>query len=160
MSLMKKRVLSEKQKAAARANGRRTRGAATAEGRARIRDANLVHGQYSGSDDFVLTALGESREEFEKLRQSIREEWPLTDPSHQELLEKLAVAEWRLRRFERRQEDIEMQQALDTINKKPWSVGTVSALMSMSAERAAFRQVARLIKLLMEAEETERKRLL
>ena len=44
MSLMKKGILSEKQRAAARANGRRSRGIATAAGRARVRDANLRHG--------------------------------------------------------------------------------------------------------------------
>jgi hypothetical protein len=47
MSLMKKRVVSEARKAASRANGRRSRGPATRQGRERIRAANLRHGLYS-----------------------------------------------------------------------------------------------------------------
>ena len=47
MPLMRKRTMTEKQKAAARANGRRSQGPATPQGRERIRAANLPHGLYS-----------------------------------------------------------------------------------------------------------------
>jgi hypothetical protein len=156
MSLMKKRILTEKQKAAARANGGRSRGISTAEGLARVRDANLRHGQYSQSEEIVLTALGETREDFEAVRRGVRQEFPLALKSHPDLVESLAVAVWRLRRLERRQEEVEMQQALEIYNRQTWSISPVSAMMSMSAEVNAQREVVRLTELLREAEDAAR----
>jgi hypothetical protein len=58
MSLMQKRILTEQQKAAARANGRRSRGVSTAEGMARVRGANLRCGIFSQSEESVRGASG------------------------------------------------------------------------------------------------------
>ncbi len=152
MSLMKKRILTEKQKAAARANGGKSKGAATSAGRARIRDANLRHRVYSQSEEVILSGLGETREEFERLRQGIREEFPLASHSHPQWAEDLTLAMWRLQRFERRQEEVEIQQALEIHNNEKWSISPATVLDSMSAEQCAQREVIRITELLLEAE--------
>jgi hypothetical protein len=82
MSLMKRRTLTEKQKAAARANGSRSEGAATQEGRQNIRAANLRHGLFSQAEEVVLESLGEDRERFGNLRRGVCESFPLASASH------------------------------------------------------------------------------
>ena len=64
MSLWKKPTITEKGIAASRANGKRSRGPATAEGRERIRDANTRHGFYSPAEGVALRALGEKPDEL------------------------------------------------------------------------------------------------
>ena len=51
--------MTEKNLAAHRENGRKSRGAATAAGNERARAANLRHGFYSRETDQALEALGE-----------------------------------------------------------------------------------------------------
>jgi hypothetical protein len=105
MSLMKRRTMTEKQKAAARENGRRSRGPATREGRERIRVANLRHGLFSQAQGIVLPALGEDAEDFEKLRQRCFEAWPGADPAQ---VEGLAAAWWRMERIDRWIEELHL----------------------------------------------------
>jgi hypothetical protein len=81
MSLMKRRSMTGKQKAAARANGSRSRGPATRQGRENIRAANLRHGLYSQTGQVVLELLGEDPERFGSLRQGICESFPLAELS-------------------------------------------------------------------------------
>lgn len=97
---MKRRTMTEKQKAAARANGARSRGPTTCAGREQIRAANLRHGLYSKTGEVVLTALGENSEEFEELRQGLYDSWPGGDPAE---IDNLAAAMWRLQRIEYQQ---------------------------------------------------------
>jgi hypothetical protein len=105
MSLLKKRTMTERQKASARENGRRSRGPATREGREQIRAANLRHGLFSQAQEIVLPELGEDAEDFEKLRQACSEEWPGADPAQ---VESLAAAWWRLERTDRRLEELDI----------------------------------------------------
>jgi len=65
MSLRKKPPITEKRITASQANGRRSRGPATPEGRGRIRDANTRHGFYSEAEGVALRILGEDPEEVE-----------------------------------------------------------------------------------------------
>ena len=62
MTLMKRRKMTERQKAAARENGRRSQGPATPEGREKIRAATLRQGLFSQAWEIVLPSLGEARE--------------------------------------------------------------------------------------------------
>lgn len=103
MSLMKRRTMTEKQKAASRENGRRSHGAATLAGREQIRAANLRHGLFSQAREIVLPTLGEDAAEFARLRQGCAEHWPHADPSE---VESLAAAMWRLERAEFRAEEL------------------------------------------------------
>jgi hypothetical protein len=106
MSLMKRRTMTEKQKAAARANGARSHGPTTGAGREHIRAVHLRHGLYSQAGDVVLTSLGENLEQFEELRQRLYDSWPGGDPSE---IENLAAAMWRLQRIEFQQIALEIR---------------------------------------------------
>ena len=61
MTLMKRRKMMERQKAAARENGRRSHGPATPEGREQIRAATLRRGLFSQEREIVLPSLGGDR---------------------------------------------------------------------------------------------------
>ena len=103
MSLLKNRPLTEKMISANQANARRSRGL-RAEGRARIRDANLRHGFYSKERDKALRALGEKPEEFAAMVQAVEEEWKPASPFQELLAMRLARALWRANRADRMQE--------------------------------------------------------
>src|SRR5208283_5055220 len=106
MPLTKRREMSEKQKAAARANGGRSRGPVSRAGRERIRAANLRHGLYSQAEDVVLASLGEDAQEFARLRQGLWESWPRAAAP---LVEGLAAAIWKLERTDRRLDELNVQ---------------------------------------------------
>jgi hypothetical protein len=109
MSLMERRTLSEKQKAASRANGRLSRGAVTPAGREQIRTANLRHGLFSQAREIVLPTLGEDLEEFNRLRQGCYEQWPDAEPAE---VEECAGAQWRWKRADERIEELYFEQCL------------------------------------------------
>lgn len=109
MSLMKRRTMSEEQKAASRANGRLSRGAVTPEGREHIRSANLRHGLFSQAQEIVLPTLGEDLEDFNKLRRGCYEQWPDSDPAE---VEACAEAMWRWQRADERIEEAYIEQCL------------------------------------------------
>ena len=96
MSLMKRRTLTGKQKTAARANGSRSQGPATREGRENIRAANLRHGLFSRAEQIVIESLGEDPARFEALREGIYDSFPLASVTHRSLVDKLQVTFWRL----------------------------------------------------------------
>jgi len=116
MSLTKKRTLTEKRIAANQANGRRSRGPATPEGRERIRDANLRHGFYSQDGDKALRALGENPEEFDAVVKAVREEWNPAGGFQQLLAMRLARAMWRTNRADRMQEGYALRRAQEVNN--------------------------------------------
>jgi hypothetical protein len=111
MSLRKKPTLTAKRIAASRANGRRSRGPATAEGRERIRDANTRHGFYSQEEGAALRALGEDPEEYDAMVKAVMEKYPPAN-AFEELLDKcLARALWGMERGHRMQEGFALRQA-------------------------------------------------
>jgi hypothetical protein len=113
MSLMKRRTLTEKQKAAAQANGGHSRGPLTPEGRERIRAANLRHGLHSQAETPVVTAFGERPEDFERLRQGYYDSWLPADAEQEEWVERLVEVTWRLQRIERLQEELSIQRHIE-----------------------------------------------
>jgi hypothetical protein len=87
---------SEKQSAASRANGAKSKGPATPEGRARASRNSLRHGL--SSENVVLPH--EDRAHFEQHRESyIQSFQPANQPQH-DLVETLAAARWRLTRLQ------------------------------------------------------------
>jgi len=64
MSLVKKHAMTERSLAACRANGRRSRGPKTPEGKARSAASRLRHGFYSRTGADALRALSEHPTEF------------------------------------------------------------------------------------------------
>ena len=144
MSLMKKRTMTERQKAAARENGGRSRGPATRQGRERIRAANLRHGLFSPAQGIVLPALGEDAEDFEKLRQGCFESWPGADPAQ---VESLAAAMWRLERIDRWGEELDLALARSLgaeAKDSPSSFHPAALVRTLTIQACAFRDFLRI----------------
>jgi hypothetical protein len=115
MSLLKNRPLTEKMISSNQANAKRSTGP-RAEGRARIRDANLRHGFYSQERDKALRALGEKPEEFAAMVQAVVEEWKPASPFQDLLAMRLARALWRANRADRMQEGYALRQVREVDN--------------------------------------------
>jgi len=71
MALVKKRTMTERSLAACQANGRRSRGPTTPEGKARSALSNLRHGFYSRTGSDALRALSKHPTEFNDLLASL-----------------------------------------------------------------------------------------
>lgn len=106
MSLVPQPEMTEKNLEAHRANGRKSRGAATAAGKERARAANLRHGFYSQIRDEALEALGEDPAALAALIEGAYEQWRPANSHQAALVEKLARLQWRMDRAERRQESL------------------------------------------------------
>jgi hypothetical protein len=87
---------SEKQRAASRINGAKSKGPVSIEGRARSSQNALRHGLSSA----VVVLPHEDRSLFEHLRDSYMESFqPIDQPQH-DLVETMAAARWRLNRLQ------------------------------------------------------------
>jgi hypothetical protein len=86
---------TQKQVAASRENGRKSHGAATPEGKARIVAANLQWGIYA--EDEVL--VWEHQEEFQELKDEYYAHHPPASPEARCFLDQVVLCEWHLRRF-------------------------------------------------------------
>jgi len=163
MSLMKRRSMTGKQRAAARANGSRSQGPATREGRENIRAANLRHGLFSQAGEVVLESLGEDPERFRTLRQGICESFPLASVTHPSLVDQLHVAMWRLERIGRKHDDlyIERERALadrDVPFEQTRAFDPALASRLMSIEAVTSRKMLRICNELFKLEAEERNR--
>jgi len=106
MSLTKKRAMTEKNLAAHRLNGPKSRGAVTPEGKARAAAANLRHGLYSKQQDEALLALGEDPQELADLMQSLQESLQPAAGLESELVKRMGRTLWRMKRMERMQDGL------------------------------------------------------
>ena len=86
---------TQKQLAASRDNGRKSHGAATPEGKARIVNANLQSGIFAETQ--VLT--WEHQEELQELKDEYYARHPPASPEARCLLDQIVMCEWHLRRF-------------------------------------------------------------
>ncbi len=84
------------QAATARANGAKSNGPITAEGKARSGENSLKHGLTSGR----VVLPHESQEAYDKLEASLINRFKPADDLESELVQEMAAARWRLRRIE------------------------------------------------------------
>jgi hypothetical protein len=99
MSLIHKQEMTEENLAAHRANGQKTQGAVTPEGKANSAAANLRHGFYCQAQNGALTALGEDPEEYAGLMNSLENN--LVEGLESELRERIGDTLWRMKRAAR-----------------------------------------------------------
>jgi len=111
MSLRKKQTMTLEKISANRANGSRTHGPATPEGRERIRAANTRHGLYSQAETAALVCLGEDPAELESLRNNLHGDSQASAALRQELAEHLVEVVWRWKRAGRSQEGFALRLA-------------------------------------------------
>ena len=87
---------NQKQIDASRTNGRRSHGALTPEGKARIVDANLRSGIFAQT----RVLAWEHREELQQIRDEYYARHPPASPEARCLLDQIVMCEWHLRRFD------------------------------------------------------------
>ena len=107
MSLIHKQEMTEENLAAHRANGQKTQGAVTPEGKANSAAANLRHGFYCQAPNRALTALGEDPEEYAELMNSLENN--LVEGLEAELKQRIGQTFWRMRRAERMQDGLALK---------------------------------------------------
>ena len=113
MPLIKVPKTTDRNTAARRRNGRKSRGAITPAGKERIRDANLKHGYYSQQRNEALVALGEDPAELAVLMVGAQEQWQPANDDQGAMVEELVRLRWRIRRSERMQESIAAEYVRD-----------------------------------------------
>jgi hypothetical protein len=86
---------TQKQIAASRENGRKSLGAVTPEGKARIVDANLTSGVFAKTE--VLS--WERAHDLEEIKRQYYARHPPASPEARCLLDQVILCEWHLRRF-------------------------------------------------------------
>jgi hypothetical protein len=86
---------TQKQIAASRENGRKSHGAASPEGKARIVNANLQSGIFAESQVLIW----EHQEEIQELKDEYYARHPPDSPEARCLLDQIVMCEWHLRRF-------------------------------------------------------------
>jgi len=134
MVLTKRPNMTAKRIASSRANGRRSRGARTLEGKARAAAANLRHGFYSQSQSDILMALGEDPERFENLVDSLTETWRPANEMETRLVMRLVRALWRMDRADRIQESLTVEQLYRSM-PKPTPVQIIDRLLKKKADK-------------------------
>lgn len=134
MRLTKKPDMTAKKIASSRANGRRSRGARTLEGKARAATANLRHGFYSQAQSDILAALGEDPERFENLVDSLTETWLPANEMEMRLVMRLVRALWRMDRADRIQESLAAEQLYRSI-PRPTPVQIIDRILKEKANR-------------------------
>ena len=107
MSLIHQQEMTEENLAAHRANGQKTHGPATPEGKANSAAANLRHGFYCQAQNRALAALGEDPQEYAGLMNSL--ESNLAEGLEGELVQRIGHALWRMRRAERMQDGLALK---------------------------------------------------
>ena len=114
---------SSKKSAAARANGAKSHGPATAEGRARSSQNALRHGlavRAAALPTVSVVLDDESPADFQRLLDSYLDEFVPTSPLEVELIETMVSARWRLRRLANIETTLlgnEMETTVDNIHR-------------------------------------------
>ncbi len=120
MSLTPKRKMTEKNLAAHRSNGPKSRGAVTPEGRARAAKANLRHGFYSQGQDEVLIALGEDPAEYRRMMKSL--DTHLAEAMEAQVVGRIGRTFWRMQRAERMQDGLAVKRVRNGMEREQLTV--------------------------------------
>ena len=107
MALMPKRNMTQKNLAAHRANGQKSQGPVTPEGKANSAAANLRHGLYCQVQNRVLTALGEDPQEYADLMNSLENN--LVEGLEAELKQRIGDTLWRMKRAARMRDGLALK---------------------------------------------------
>jgi len=121
MSLTPKRRTTKKAAARSQRNGRRSRGAATPEGKARAAKANLRHGYYSQAQDEALIALGEDPAAYRRLMKSL--ETDLAEAMEAQVVGRIGRTFWRMQRAERMQDGLAVKRLRSGMEREHLTVG-------------------------------------
>ena len=107
MSLIHQQEMTEENLAAHRANGQKTQGPVTPEGKANSAAANLRHGFYCKVQNGALAALGEDPQEYAGLMNSLENN--LGEGLERQLVELIADTVWRMKRAKRMQDGLALK---------------------------------------------------
>ena len=141
MSIRQKRTMTEKSLEAHRRNARQSRGPVTAEGKKRLRDANISHGFYAQDGGAALVVLGEDPREYQALAEAVAEKWQPADAYEEQLSTQLVRALWRTRRSDRMQEGLALRLAQEA---ERWRQDNLHArLTKLRLNAACLRSLAR-----------------
>jgi hypothetical protein len=138
--------LSEKQLAANRTNGRKSRGPITPGGRRNSSLNATRHGLYAQT----ILLPGESRDRFLKLLSDLTTEFNATTPSELDLVETMAFCRWRvLRSWTHQASHITNEQRIqslqsDSITDEDPPTQTVAALQSLNQPPSLLETLSRL----------------
>ena len=86
---------TEAQQAASRANGAKSRGPVTEEGKKRSSQNNLKHGKYARH---CIVLYFEDREAYDRLRHNLIRRYAPADEAELNLVDELAALDWKIRR--------------------------------------------------------------
>lgn len=116
MSLTPKRKMTQKNLAAHRRNGPKSRGAVTPAGKARARQGHLRHGFYSQDSLEVMTSLGEDPKDYRHLLDSLEDN--VAEGLEGQLVRQIARALWRMQRSERMQDGAALKRVRKGIQRE------------------------------------------
>jgi hypothetical protein len=115
--------MTEKNLAAKRRNGRKSRGAVAPRGKAHSAEAKLLHGFYSRAQDEALIALGEDPKEYARLLQSMVSDLDPRAGLQSELVLGMGRTLWRMRRAEQMQDGLALKRVQSGLQVETLTTG-------------------------------------
>jgi hypothetical protein len=126
MSLISKNM-SPEQVAANQANGQKSKGPETEEGKQHSKYARLKYGMYAQSFEETLEALGEDRQEFKALEKDLLDYWKPPNSSRAKMVRRLARLQWLLDRADRSQSAATLHQVETMAQERQWQAQRIDA---------------------------------
>jgi hypothetical protein len=152
------RPRSEAQKEASRRNGKKSRGPRSMRGKAFSSMNALTHGVFAREAVLRTPLADESRDEFERMLERIRESFAPQDGFERMLVEKMVLALWRIRRL-RRYERALAEEDLHRFETSPFMQergGRIDEEVERIAARRGFPPEEKLVNILRYATALER----